>query len=210
MLLDYLSSILWVLDNPINFKNKNQKKMKKILSAAIFFCFLSSSIVFSQVQLFGTYSDGKIKPDVNIFVTKKISDKVKFTAFGLIEEKWAEGLVGVAYSPTDYLEIGTSIGIEQNQALYRIGGSVWIGQDKLSLLVLGEKGDGSDNYWYKGIAKYQVSETFSTGIMGWRFTGVGPFIETSIKQLDSKIWLNPTYDLEKDETKITLGIDIKI
>lgn len=182
--------------------------MKKLFLLVVFAFFSASIFSQTQVEVFGKLVEGTVTPDINVFATKKISEKVSLTAFTLVEEKWSEALVGVTYCPTSNLELGLSAGIEQNEALYRLGGSVWIGSGKTSLLILVEKGDGLDNYWYKSVVNYKVSEDLSVGISAWRFHGIGPVLKLAIKDLDCKVWINPAYDLEVNKTKIMLGLDI--
>jgi len=185
--------------------------MKKLISLLVLAVILAlSTTSYSQVQIFGKLSDDKVTPDINIFGVKKISEKVSFTYFGLIEEKWSEGLIGVSYSPSEFVTLGVGAGIESNPALYRLCASVWVGKGNTSLLILGEKGDGRTNYWYKATADYKISENFSAGLIAWRFTGIGPVANLTIKKLDSKLWLFPAYDFESKKPSLTLGLDIKI
>lgn len=186
--------------------------MKKLtyLLAVVFLVLFSVTNCNSQIQVFGKLSDGKIAPDLNIFGTIPVSEKLNLTSFALFEENWSELLVGVSYSPTDYLSIGVGGGIESASTLYRFCGSIWLGKGNASLLILGEKGDGRDNYWYKSTFDYKLSENFSVGMIAWRFTGVGPVANLRIKKLDSKLWLFPAYDFESKKPSLTLGIDIKM
>jgi hypothetical protein len=185
--------------------------MKKLISLLVVVVTIAlSTTVYSQVQIFGKLSDNKVTPDLNVFGTKKISEKVNLTYFALVEEKWSEGLLGVSYSPEDFINLGVGVGIESNPALYRLCASVWVGKGNTSLLILGEKGDGPTNYWYKATADYKLSESFSASLIAWRFIGIGPAANISIKKFDSKLWLFPAYDFESKKPSLTLGLDIKI
>lgn len=101
-------------------------------------------------------------------------------------------------------------GIEQNDALYRLAGNVWIGKGKTSLLILTEKGDGKDNYWYKTVLSYKASEQFTVGALAWRFHGVGPTVRYTPKKSYLTIWCMPAYDFEVNLKRIMLGLSIKI
>ncbi|NCN99611.1 hypothetical protein GW920_00565 [Candidatus Falkowbacteria bacterium] len=179
--------------------------MKKSI---IFILLLVSSVSFAQVSVFTKYSDGKLAPCATIFGTKPINDKVSFTYFALVSEKWAETMLGVAYSPISWAQIGLNCGFEQNPALFRVGGSIWLGKGKTSFLTLLEKGDGQDNYWYKSTLAYKATSSLSLGVRAWRFNGVGPLVEYKVK--DFKFWIMPAYEFEKNNSNLIVGIDIKI
>ncbi|QQR50266.1 hypothetical protein IPF86_04305 [Candidatus Nomurabacteria bacterium] len=188
--------------------------MKKlfIFLAIVKYLFLPL-FVSGQVQVYGRYTlDGTIEPDVNVFISKPFSDssKFSFTSFTLVEQNWAEALVGLSYSPKSWLNIGLSAGIEHNPALYRFAGSVWLGKDRSSLLFLWEKGDGNDNYWYKTTALYDISTKVSLGAIAWRFHGIGPVAIYNVRKLDSKFWVMPAHDFEFNENRVMFGVDIGI
>jgi len=143
-----------------------------------------------------------------IFAKKKISEKFDLTYFSLVGQKWSEALIGFSYSPKKWLSIGLSTGIEHNPAVYRLGGSIWIGKGKTSLLMLGEKGDGKDNYFYKTILSYKASEKFTVGAIAWRFHGLGPVVKYT--KDDLTLWFMPAYDLEFNVQRLILGLSIKI
>jgi len=180
--------------------------MKKSI---IFILLLVASVSsFAQVSVFTKYSEGKLAPCATIFGIKPINEKISFTYFALVSEKWAETMLGVAYSPTNWAQIGLNCGFEQNPALFRVGGSIWLGKGKTSFLTLLEKGDRSDNYWYKSTLAYKCTNSLSLGVRAWRFNGVGPVVEYKVK--DFKFWIMPAYEFEKNNSNLVVGIDIKI
>lgn len=184
--------------------------MKKLIIVILCFCATAS---YAQLQMYGRYAingNGKIEPDINLFGTKKLSEKVKLTYFALIEEKWSEALIGISYSPAEWMSLGLSSGVEHNPAIYRFGGSIWLGRQKTSLLMLGEKGDGKGNYWYKTVLSYEFTDQFTFGAVAWRFHGVGPIVQYSPKKSDLAIWYMPAYDPEFKTKKMMLGLSIKI
>lgn len=183
--------------------------MKKlvIFLALILGCLYTSA----QVEIYGRYTIGKtIEPDINIYGVKKISEKFSFTYFALIEKNWAETCLGFAYSPKEWVSIGLSAGIETNPAIYRLAGSIWFGKGKTSLLILGEKGDGKDNYWYKTVLSYKISEAFTVGAIAWRFHGVGPIVKYTPKKSDLTFWFLPAYDPEFKAKRLIVGLSVKI
>lgn len=178
-----------------------------VLSIVTIFSFKA----FSQLGIYGRYTDSrKVEMDFNFYGTKKISKKVNLTTFLLVEKTWSEALVGISYSPKDWIEFGASIGIEQNSALYRTAAFVWLGKGKTSFLSLWEKGDGADNYWYNSTLSYKFKEKFSLGIRTWRYHGTGPVATYTVKKLDTKVWLVPAYDFESSKQRVMLGISVKL
>jgi hypothetical protein len=85
------------------------------------------------------------EPNINFFASKKVTEKVSLTFFGLVEQKWSEALIGASYAPSKSLNINLSTGIEQGTNSPRFGASIWTGKGKTSLLILGELGSGKDN-----------------------------------------------------------------
>jgi len=172
---------------------------------------LGYSYVYAQVEVYGRYTiNGTVEPDINIYGTKKISEKFDFTYFALVEKGWATLYLGISYSPEKWISVGLSAGIEQNPALYRIAGSVWLGKEKNSLLLLWEKGDGANNYWYRITASHKFSEEFSLSARAWRFHGVGPIVEYTLEKSDLTFWLLPAYDLEFKAKRLIVGLAVKI
>jgi hypothetical protein len=169
--------------------------------------------MFSQIQMFGKYTPkGTIEPDINVFSYAKKLDSVgifKLTYFALVEKSWAEGLIGISYQPKKWCELGLMFGIETSPAIYRISSSIWLSGDKTSFSACLEKGDGSDNWWYKGVLKRNLGEKFALGLISWRYNGTGLLLEYKTKN-SLVFWLNPAYDTEFQVNRLTAGIDIKI
>ena len=184
--------------------------MKKIVVSIVVILFALTSQ--AQVTAYGRYTEGKssVDADINIYGEKKISKKINFTYFSLVEKSWAEGLLGVSYSPKDWISVGFSVGIEQNPALYRFSNSIWIGKGKNSLLVLTEKGEGKENYWYKVNACHKFSEKFSLSAMAWRFHGVGPMFKYTFPKWETSLFILPAYDFEPKAYRLIAGIAVKI
>ncbi|MEI6574698.1 MAG: hypothetical protein WCO63_00805 [Bacteroidota bacterium] len=183
--------------------------MKKV-AIIIVVCFCSL-VSYAQLEMYGRYIiDGKVEPSFNIYGEKKISSTVNLTYFVVVEEKWSEALIGLSYAPVKWMILGLSTGIENNPSLYRFGASLWLGKNKTSFVLLGEKGDGKDNYWYKICLAYKASEQFTFSAMAWRYQGIGPLISYMPKKSDLTIWFMPAYDPEIEAKMMMLGINVKI
>lgn len=183
--------------------------MKKLVIISIACLYALTS--YAQVEMYGRYTvNSKIEPNFNLYGKKKISEKVNLTYFTLVEQKWSEALIGLSYSPANWVSAGLSTGIEHNPAIMRFGGSIWLGKGKTSLLMLGEKGDGKNNYWYKTVLFYKASEQITFCATAWRFHGIGPVVRYTPKKSDLTIWFMPAYDPEFKAKKMMLGLSVKI
>ena len=182
--------------------------MKKIL-----FLLLISLPFWAQAQLetYGRYTaGGSIEPNINYFGSKKITEKISLTFFGLVEQKWSEALIGATYSPSSSFSIGASTGIEHGTNSPRFGASIWTGKGKTSVSILGELGSGKDNYLYKANLFHKYTKQFTLGITAWRFHGAGPNLRFNIPKLSSTIWAMPAYDLEINKLKLMIGISLNM
>ncbi|MCX6795600.1 MAG: hypothetical protein NT165_02670 [Candidatus Falkowbacteria bacterium] len=185
---------------------------KLVMLVSLFIVSLNS---FAQIQVFEKIAKGA-KPaiDINFFGYGKIDTsanaKFKMTYFALVEEKWAEGLVGVSYTPVKWCEIGLSAGIESVSSLYRVSASIWLGNDKFSFFSCVEKGEGRDNWWYKSVANYNVNKNISLGLMSWRYNNTGLFLKYNNVRFGVSPWVNVGRDLEFGINRISYGLDIKL
>ena len=182
--------------------------MKTLVTLVLIVCALNS---YSQIEFYSRYTiGGSVEPDINIYGEKKISPKFNLTYFAMVEEKWSEALVGFSYSPLKWMTVGLSTGIEHNPAIYRFGGSLWLGNPKTNLLSLVEQGKGKDNYWYKICLSKEFLPGFRAGLMAWRFHGIGPMLNYNPKKSDLTFWILPCHDFEYDADRVIIGVNIKI
>jgi hypothetical protein len=166
----------------------------------------------AQLEAYGRYSPGgSVEPNINYFASKKITEKISLTFFGLIEQKWSEALIGATYSPSSSFSVGASAGIEQGTSSPRFGASIWTGKGKTSLSILGELGSGKDNYLYKVNLFQKYTELFTLGVTAWRYHGVGPNFRFTIPTLSSTtIWAMPAYDFEADKSRLIIGVRVNM
>jgi hypothetical protein len=182
--------------------------MKTILT------FLLVSVPFlvqAQLEAYGRYTaGGSVEPNVNYSGSKKITERISLTFFGLIEQKWSEALIGAKYALSNSLSIGASTGIEQGTNSPRFGASLWTGKGKTSFLILGELGSGKSNYLYKANLFHKYTDQFTLGITAWRFHGAGPNFRYTIPKFSSTIWSMPAYDFEANEPKLMIGVSVNM
>jgi len=165
----------------------------------------------AQLETYGKYTaGGSVEPNINYFGSKKITEKISLTFFGLIEQKWSEALIGAGYSPSNSFSIGASIGIEHGTNSPRFGAGIRTGKGKTSFSVLGELGNGKDNYLYKANLFYKYADQFTLGVTAWRFHGAGPNFRFTIPKLASTIWTMPAYDFEANKSKLMIGVNVNM
>ena len=192
-------------------KRNTTQTMKKILFFVVITILSLSS--FSQTQIYLRSGENiSAQPDINFFgYGKKLnkSGTLKMSYFALVEKSWAEGLIGLSYSPTSWCELGIMGGIETNPNIYRGSASICLTGKKFSFSTCIERGGGNDNWWYKTTALYSASKKLTVGLMSWRFNATGPYAEYSVSKAIS-IWSNPGYDLEAKEKRFIIGLNIKM
>ena len=157
-----------------------------------------------------------VEPQLEAYQTKKLSPKFGTTVWALVSESWGEVLVGGTFSPSDWVEMGLSAGIETNSpSALRGGSSLWLGKGRLSLLLLGEKG-GSGN-WYNVLGTIRIANgkgrnwvlPTDVGIRGARFQGFGPYVNCRMGSV--QLWIVPVArDFESNETSGVLGLRVTL
>ncbi len=183
--------------------------MKKLLVILVFV--LSIQNVNAQISVFSRFSDGgEIEPTVSIFGHKGISNELSFSYFALVSQCWSETLLGFSYAPNNWSQFGVLGGFAQESDYARLGGYVWLGNEKFSGLALAVKSIGLDDLWYRGKVLYHVTESSTLGIQAWRWNGIGPLFEYRINKLDSTVWIFPAYEPEFEKKAITIGIEIQM
>jgi hypothetical protein len=185
--------------------------MKKIY---VFIIFAVLTInVSAQVQTYTKFSQESVDWDINVFGINKISGNWYYNYFFLVEQYWAEGLVGLEYQLSEEAGISFMAGMEQNPGIWRWGFYVYASRHGLSYFANAEFGDGSDNMWYKTYLIYDLPgalEGFKVGIMSWRYNVTGLYLEAPPIIPGVSPWINIGRDLEFRENRILVGIDIDI
>jgi len=177
-----------------------------ITLATIILPFSSQAGFFFESR--NTIVDGEVTPLLNFYNTHDINKKVQVFAYCMIGKTYCEGYSGLAYSPRSWLQIGAGGGMETADSPWRIATFLWAGKGPVSAIAYYEY--GGSGYWWLGKATYTINKTVTAGILGNRFTGVGPLVEISIPKTHFKIWGLPAYDFEDDTQKTVLGISLNL
>ena len=176
-------------------------------SISVFFLILLPFLVHAQLEVYGRYTaGGYVEPNINYFGSKKITEKVALTFFGLVEQKWGQALIGTTYSPSNTFSVGGLIGIEHGTNSPRYAASIWKGMGKTTLLLWGELGSGRDNYLYKINLFHKVTNQFTFGLTAWTGHGVGPNFRIAIPKLSATLWSMPAYDFTHNKARLMIGI----
>jgi len=165
----------------------------------------------AQLEAYSRFTaDGRIEPNINYFGSKKLTEKISLTFFGLVEQKWSEALIGASFAASASFRVGASVGIEHGTNSPRYSVSLFTAKGKTTLAALGELGYGNENYLYKVNLFHKCSDQFTVGATAWRYHGVGPNFRLTILKLQSTIWLMPAYDFEANQSKCMLGVSVNM
>ena len=194
------------------FKNTNSAAYPFYMKRLLVLLLISLPFLAqAQLEVYARYTArGTVEPNINYFGSKKITEKISLTFFGLVEQKWSEALIGATYSFSNSFNIGASAGIEHGTHSPRYGASLWTGKGKTSFSILGELGSGKANYLYKANLFHKCTDQFTFGATAWRFHGVGPNFRFGIPRLASTIWLMPAYDFEAYKSKVIIGASLNM
>lgn len=166
---------------------------------------------FAQLEVYDRYTaGGKHEPNINYFGSRKLTDRVSLTYFGLLEHQWGEALVGASYAAAPSLILGISAGIEHGTTSPRYSASIWTENERTTFAALWELGAGKSNYLYKANLFYKYTKEFTIGATAWRKHGVGPNFRYTIAHVKSTLWFMPAYDFDADKTKFIAGITVPI
>ncbi|MEX0919449.1 MAG: hypothetical protein WDZ64_01710 [Parcubacteria group bacterium] len=151
----------------------------------------------------------EVAPQFNIFTGRNITAKNSVFLFATVTDEWAEALIGFSTSPRSGVEISLGVGIETHEKPWRSLLSVWLGNNKRSLLMMGEKG-GSGN-WYMLVASETIHPNLKIGAHAQRFVGIGPRLDIRLKE-SLNFWIVPVaWDFENNGAKsAVLALNVTI
>jgi hypothetical protein len=147
-------------------------------------------------------------PAINFYSKKELNQKVDLSVFTFISPTFSEVLIGPNYKLWPWLSVGISAGLEHQLSIYRFGASIRILSKTDALILLVEKGGGSNNYFYRAFYRHNFEKIF-IGANAWRFHGVGPNFGFQISGIQSEFWLSPLYDFEFETPRVITGLTYK-
>ncbi len=153
--------------------------MKQILIALALIVFVAPLFAgnFAEVQV-SVAPDGKAAPQFNIWIQKPVGHGFSVFGWGIGSQAWSEGLVGLDYAPTKWLEVNAGLGLEEAKNNHRASASVWVGGNKADAIILWE--NGGSGSWHKAVVGYQATKRLKVGAMTVAGVGTGPRMDVSI------------------------------
>jgi hypothetical protein len=92
------------------------------------------------VELQNAITTKKTVPQFDGVVDCKINDRLSFSAWFLLSEEYSEGYAGVSYTPKAWVSVSGQIGLETAENPLRVAGTIWLGKNRESLLIILEGG----------------------------------------------------------------------
>ena len=163
--------------------------MKKIF---ILF-FVEVTLVFTQsnveIELKNLWSGSQSLYSINSLIMNSFKNSNYGTYLWLYKnDKWSEGYGGLTYMPTNNLQLGAGLGIEDAENPLRLSSMIWLGNKKWSILSLFE--DGGSGKWHQINAKYTFNNYINFGLMEEKFSGSGPRLEFNIPRFPISAWIS--------------------
>ncbi|MDP2934133.1 MAG: hypothetical protein Q8N81_08515, partial [bacterium] len=113
-----------------------------------------------------------------------------------------EAYGGLTYSPKPWVQVAAGAGVEEAKNPGRIGGFVWMGNSKSSILFVPEY--GGSGFWWKLEANRKITKVIGAGFITERYKGSGPRVEFRIPKVPVTIWAAPMFEAHR--TNALFGI----
>lgn len=139
--------------------------------------------------------DGQVIPTAEIYARHQFNDKWAIATFALVSNSWGEAFIGFEYSPTSWLVLGFSGGLEVNTSTYwRTLTTLLVLTDKVDFINFFEYGAGGINEClFESRLMYKPASWCSVGLVAKRFHGVGIRTDFSIPKTPLTLWVAPLY-----------------
>lgn len=140
--------------------------MRNLIIIVAFLFVASSRVAFAGDTTLSVETAFAGTPCVSVY-----SANAQAFVFAQVATGWAQAYAGMKYSPAPWAEVSLGIGLEQADSPFRVGGSVWLGQGRVSALHLFE--DGGSGPWHKTTVAYKATSELSLGLVDRSFCGRG-------------------------------------
>ena len=151
-------------------------------------------------------SQGAATPRINGLLTKPIKGKWGSFLWFQTQQKYSQTYTGVTHSAKPHLQFALGVGLEEAKNPARMGGYVWAGNSKTSLLFVPEY--GGSGFWWKLEANQKIRKSFGIGLLTERFKGTGPRMEYKIPRTPFVVWVAPL--IERQKTNWLIGIRLHL
>ncbi len=159
----------------------------RTLIAIVLFCLAATEVSNAQtitgsVELLGIVrSEGANTPQIDVYVAGPIKGKIGWSAFTLTTDGFAEAYAGPTFSPTNWLSVSASLGLENNDQPIRQGYTLWAGKGGSFFFSIQE--DGGSGRWQKNLLSVRTTSWLSLGVLHQSYVGFGPYVQTQIGKL---------------------------
>ena len=161
--------------------------MKSVLSTAAFILlFIPAVYAQNWVEERAFFSKSEATPRIDGLFTKGFGKKVDGFVWFQVAQNYSQAYGGILYTPKQWIQIAAGAGLEQAGNPGRIGGYIWVGKKRSSLLLIGEY--GGSGLWGKLEYNYKINNMVGLGAISERFKGTGPRIQISIPHTPMTIW----------------------
>lgn len=156
--------------------------MKNLILTAIIVV-LFSCVVNAQrnlhwyVEQDNTISNRIVSPQVKSYVSYDFTKKVGGYCWLQTSKGFSQVYCGPTFSPKAFVQVGVAIGAQTGRKNMRIGSFVWVGKGKFSNTFLLETSGGT---WFRNLASYQASKTFTVSLVIQRYNGIGTRLDVRI------------------------------
>lgn len=140
-------------------------------------------------------------PAVDVYANHTFSPKLGAFCYSYTSKGWAQVYGGARYVPAQWCEIELGVGGEQSADKYpwRVGSSLWVGNNKASVIGFAEYGVGG--FWHRAVGLYKLDgvpfdfvSDFKVGLMSQQDLGAGPSADVAITGTPLKVWVAGMYD----------------
>lgn len=148
---------------------------------------------------------GETSTGINGLMNITLTKRTGLYVFGQASRKYSQIYGGPTYSPKPWVQVGAGLGVEQTKRPFRAAGFVWVGQGKVSNLLIGEIGAAKGSGWYKDEFNIQATDRLGIGLISQRFLGTGPRFQLKLSK-KLLLWGAPTYDHLDHKFKATAAL----
>jgi hypothetical protein len=158
------------------------------------------------------YTVRSLKPSFSIYAAKDLGVQFKLTAFSVVNDKWGESLIGLAYNPAKWVAVEVECGIETNDQEYgyrrneiRLAFLLSLTKDKFSFSGIYEYGSFN---WLDLRMDYRLKQ-FAIGCMASEYYGAGPMIKYYLGKRPFYLWGSWLYNWASADKGVMAGMNLK-
>lgn len=159
--------------------------MKRLSLWSVMLFLMTPLASYSQAsgffELKNKMQHGEVTPSINVVASGKVTEKVGWSLYSLTSKKYSEAYAGPTWSPSSWIKLGASFGLEDSAKPFRYAGSTFLGKGRYSLFTVHEGSTtGGSGYWQMTIANFSILEGTKVGFHSETHVGNGPHIEQNI------------------------------